>query len=85
MNTQMTAIEMIGTVDDNRQIHLDQSLSIPPDTRVHLIIMYPVFDAIPETEWYRAAAQNPVFASLHDAAEDIYALTDGEPFDDNEK
>jgi hypothetical protein len=32
-----------------------------------------------ETEWLYAAAHNPVFQYLYDPAEDIYAITDGEP------
>jgi hypothetical protein len=37
-------------------------------------------DDIPEREWLIAASNNPAFAFLGDAAEDLYSLEDGEPF-----
>lgn len=36
---------------------------------------------INETEWLAAAAWNPAFADLYEAAEDTYSSTDGTPFD----
>ncbi|MCT7950787.1 Z1 domain-containing protein [Ancylothrix sp. C2] len=39
-------------------------------------------EEIDEQEWLHAAANNPVFAFLHDAEEDIYTLADGKPFND---
>ena len=37
---------------------------------------------ISETEWLQAAAANPAFDFLKDPEEDIYTLSDGEPFYD---
>ncbi len=37
---------------------------------------------INETEWLQAAAANPAFDFLKDSVEDIYTLSDGEPFYD---
>ena len=37
---------------------------------------------ISETEWLQAAAANPTFDFLKDPEEDIYTLSDGEPFYD---
>jgi len=46
------------------------------------IALYPLADEWNETEWLHAAARNPAFQYLKDAAEDIYTVTDGEPFRD---
>jgi len=37
---------------------------------------------INETEWLQAAAANPAFDFLKDPEEDVYTLSDGEPFYD---
>ena len=37
---------------------------------------------ISETEWVQAAAANPAFDFLKDPEEDVYTLSDGEPFYD---
>jgi hypothetical protein len=39
-------------------------------------------EEIDESEWLKAAANNPVFAFLYDPEEDIYTLADGKPVDD---
>jgi hypothetical protein len=44
----------------------------------------PELAEIEESEWLRAAAKNSVFAFLHDPEEDIYILSDGKPFQDQE-
>ncbi len=82
MGATLTAIEMTGTVDEHHQLKLDGLLPIPSPTRVRVIVLYPIADDWNETEWLRAAARNPAFDYLKDAAEDIYAVTDGEPFRD---
>jgi hypothetical protein len=82
METAMTAIEMTGSIDENRKLQLDGSLPVSGPMRVKVIVMYPLNDEWDETEWLQAAAQSPVFSSLNDPEEDIYSLTDGEPFRD---
>jgi len=37
---------------------------------------------IGETEWLQAATANPAFDFLSDPKEDVYTLSDGEPFYD---
>ena len=37
-----------------------------------------------EDEWLSAAALDPAFDSLRDPEEDIYTLTDGRPYRDEE-
>lgn len=49
------------------------------DTVLHIPIC---LDNWSEAEWLHAAAHNPAFDFLKDAAEDIYSPTDGEPFRD---
>ena len=80
METQMTAIEMTGVVDENHRLKLDGVLPIVGPKRVRVIVLSPVEDDWNESEWLRAAAHNPVFDFLSDAEEDIYTLDDGKPF-----
>jgi hypothetical protein len=82
MNGQMTAIEMTGEIDEHHQLQLDGPLPMSGPMRVRVILLYPIDDEWDEAEWLRAAASNPAFDYLKDAAEDIYTLDDGKPFDD---
>ena len=83
MQSVLTAVEMTGTVDQERRLHLDRPLPFAGPARVKVIVLYPLAEEISETEWLRAAARNPAFAYLHEAAEDIYTVTDGKPFHDD--
>ncbi len=82
MDTMMTAIEVMGQVDEERRLQLDELLPIAGPRRVRVIVLYSVEGDISEMEWLMAAANNPTFSSLKDASEDIYSLTDGVPFRD---
>jgi hypothetical protein len=82
METTMTAIEMTGTIDEHRQLQLDNPLPVSGPMRVRVIVLYPIEDEWDEEEWLRAAARNPAFEFLKDPEEDIYSLNDGEPFHD---
>ena len=82
METTMTAIEMTGRIDEHRQLQLDNPLPVSGPMRVRVIVLYPIQDQEDETEWLQAAARNPAFEFLKDPEEDIYSLTDGEPFRD---
>ncbi len=82
MEDGMRAIEMTGTIDERRQLHLDGSLPVAGPQRVRVILLYPVDDEWNEEEWLKAAARNPAFSYLHEPQEDIYSATDGEPFRD---
>lgn len=84
MEAVMTAIEVTGTVDEHRQLRLDDSLPISGPMRVRVIVLYPLTDEWDETEWLRAAARNPAFDFLNDAEEDVYTVADGVPFHDKE-
>ena len=82
MEAVLKAIEVVGAIDERRQLHLDAPLPIAGPSRVRVIILIPAQDDIDEGEWLRAASLNPAFDFLKDPTEDIYTLEDGKPFDD---
>jgi hypothetical protein len=82
MEVTLKALEVAGTIDEQRQLHLDTPLPIAGPTRVRVIILIPEQTDIDEREWLRAAATNPAFDFLKEPEEDIYTLTDGKPFHD---
>ena len=82
METMLTAIELTGTVDEQRRLQLDGDLPITGPMRVRIIVLYPLTGESEEGEWLRAAARNPVFDILKESAEDIYSVSDGKPFHD---
>ena len=84
METMLTAIEMTATIDEHRQLQLDDTLPISGPLRVKVIMLYPLVEGIDESDWLRAATHNPAFAYLRDSAEDIYTVDDGKPFNAEE-
>jgi len=84
METRMTALELTGTIDEHCQLRLDTALPIPGPKRVRVIVLYSPIDEWDETEWLQAAARNPAFDFLKEPEEDIYFLTDGKPFTNDE-
>jgi len=74
------ALEVVGTVDEQRRLHVDESLPIVGPRRVRLIVLIPEDTDIDEREWLRAAATNPAFDFLKESEEEIYTLADGKPF-----
>ena len=74
-------VELIGTIDEKGQLHLDEPISAVGQGRVRVILL-PEEAEIGENEWLKAAASNPAFDFLKDPAEDIYTLDDGQPFND---
>lgn len=84
MQTATKAIETTGTVDAQHHLVLDGALPITGPTRIRVIILVPEETDINETKWLQAAARNPAFDFLKDPKEDIYTLSDGRPFYDEE-
>jgi hypothetical protein len=78
----LKAIEVGGTIDEQRQLKLDEPLPIVGPSRVRVIILISEETDIDEEEWLQAAARNPAFDFLKEPEEDIYTLADGKPFDD---
>jgi hypothetical protein len=82
MDLPLTAIEVTGTVDEQHQLRLDESLPILGPQRVRVIVLYPLNEDWNEAEWVQSAARNPAFADLASPEEDIYSPSDGKPFHD---
>jgi hypothetical protein len=86
MKKTMTAIEMAGTIDENRQLKLDGLLPIIGPKRVRVLVLSSIEendkDDWDEAAWLQAASRNPSFSFLHDAQEDLYTVDDGKPFHD---
>ncbi len=78
----MSAIEMMGTVDEHSQLKLDGILPFSGPKRVRVIVLSLLDDEIDENSWLQAASHNPTFAFLAAPEEDIYSITDGQPFHD---
>lgn len=76
----LTAIETTATIGANRQLLLDEDLPENISTKVRVIVLFAEND-LNEREWQKAAADNEIFAFLHDEAEDIYTLNDGKPIE----
>jgi hypothetical protein len=82
MESITKALEVMGIIDEHRQLHLDTPLPIVGPHRVRVIILIPEESDISETEWLQGAASNPAFDFLKAPEEDIYTLADGKPFHD---
>lgn len=77
----MKAIEVGGTIEEDRRVRLDQPLPPGVAGRVRLIILVGE-DEPSEQEWLQAARQGGTFDFLNAPEEDRYTLRDGKPFDD---
>jgi hypothetical protein len=82
MDAILKAISVTGTIDEQRQLHLDTPLPVAGPSRVRGIILIPEETDIEETEWLHLAAVNPAFDFLKEPEEDLYTLADGKPFHD---
>lgn len=82
MQTPITAFEITGTIDKNRQLQLDNPLPFAGPRRVRVIVLAEESDDIPEMLWDKAAAQHPDWQFLADPREDIYTIEDGKPIYD---
>ena len=77
----MKAIEVVGTVEEDRRVKLDEPLPMGVAGRVRLIMLV-AEDEPNEQEWLHAARQGGGFDFLNGPEEDRYTLRDGKPFDD---
>ena len=78
----MKAIEVLGTVDEKRQLHVDAPLPVTGPRRVRVMVLIPEETEVSEEEWLRLAAANSAFDFLKEPGEDVYTLRDGKPFHD---
>ena len=77
----MKAIEVVGTIEEDRRVRLDEPLPSGVAGRVRLIILIGE-DEPSDQEWLCAASQGGAFDFLKALEEDRYTLRDGRPFDD---
>ena len=84
MDVVPRAITLTGSIDEQRQLHLDAPLPIAGPSRVRVIILISEGAEIDEREWLRLATSNPAFDFLRAPEEDLYTLTDGKPFRDED-
>jgi hypothetical protein len=82
MGKVLKAFEILGTIDEQRRLHLAEHLPVVGPTQVRVIVLIPEEADVDEREWLKAAAMNPAFDFLKDPEEDLYTLTDGKPFND---
>lgn len=80
MEKVLRAFEATGTIDDQKQLHLDTPLPINGPSRVRVIILMPEETDIDEREWLKWLASNPAYDFLRDSDEDIYTLEHGKPY-----
>lgn len=88
MEGALRAIEVTGTVDEHRQLHLDEPLPFTGSGKVRVIVLVSEEESEnPETpggadeaERLRSAVRNPAFDFLNASEEDIYAPDDGWSF-----
>ena len=81
MEAPMRAIEVVGTIDDEGHLRLEEPLTNVRKGPVRVILLLPENGDLQEREWLRLAANDPALDFLKDPAEDIYAADDGQPFD----
>ena len=81
----LRAVEVTGTVDEHKRLHLDAPLPFAVPSRVRVIILIPGQDDMDDLEWLRTAAASPAFDFLKEPEEDVYTFVDGNPFHIREK
>jgi hypothetical protein len=79
----MKAIEINSKTDKKGRLKINYNLN-KSDSKVRVLILIEEdsSEKDEETVWMNYISNNPTFDFLNDAAEDIYSLNDGEPFND---
>lgn len=77
----MKAIEVVGTIEENGRVRLEEPVPAAVGERVRLIVLVGE-DEPNEREWLHAATRGGAFDFLNAPEEDLYTLRDGKPFDD---
>lgn len=79
----MKAIEIKAKTDKYGHLKINNPLKQnESDVRVIILVDEMKDDVDEEKLWMSAISSNPAFNFLNDEKEDIYSLTDGEPFSD---
>ena len=79
----MKAIEISTKTDKHGYLKINYPLN-NSDSNVRVIILVDeMIDIVDEEKlWMRSISSNPAFDYLKESSENIYSLTDGEPFND---
>ena len=78
----MRAYELIGAIDEERQIHAKLPADAPlTHDDVRLLVLLPESGDETEASWMQGIAREWA-AELADEREDIYTLQDGEPINE---
>ena len=77
----MKAVEINATTDKNGFLKIDYPLK-KKKSKVRVIILFDEKNDQTDEEqiWLQSISSNPAFDFLHDPAEDVYSIKDGEPF-----
>lgn len=77
----LKAIETTGKIDKKGFLRLDVPL-IVREKKVKVIVLFSenIEEAEEEKVWLKAISQNPSFDFLKDEEENIYSISDGQPF-----
>ncbi|NUO07062.1 MAG: hypothetical protein HUU08_00030 [Candidatus Brocadia sp.] len=76
------AIETTATIDEKRQLVLDEPLPVVGPKKVRVIILLLEEMNMDEKEWLKLASVSNAFDFLKEPEEDIYNSSDGKPFHD---
>ncbi len=82
----MKAIEINTKTDKYGHLRLDYPLH-KKDCKIRVIVLVDdkneeIDEADEEKLWMKTILSNPAFSYLEDANENVYTITDGEPFND---
>ena len=77
----MKAIDVVGTIEEDRRVRLDEPLPPGVAGRARLIILVGE-DETTDQEWLHAASRGGAFDFVNAPEEERYTLRDGRPFDD---
>ncbi|MDZ7775275.1 MAG: hypothetical protein U5L09_06505 [Bacteroidales bacterium] len=78
----MKAVEIKSKTDKNGNLKINFPLN-KSDKKVRILILMDDNPLSSDEElWLKTVSNNPVFDFLEDEAENVYTLSDGEPFND---
>jgi len=77
----MRAIEINTMTDKNGHLKINYPIN-KKESNVRLIILVDDSNDDDDKLWMKAVTSNPAFDFLNEPTENIYSLTDGEPFND---
>ena len=79
----MKAIEINTMTDKHGHLKINYPLNTRERNVRVIILVDEINDRVDEEElWMKSISSNPAFDFLEDPKENIYSLTDGEPFND---